>query len=103
LLLLGIAAEDAARKLTAEAVRRLEGVEMTAGGAPAVAYFMNYNGLDRYRRLGIVFVFDESTKQFHYAGATWREIVRRYPRSNEANEARRRLELLPSIFKDASE
>jgi hypothetical protein len=103
LLLLGTAAEDAARKLTAEAVRRLDEVEMKAGGAPARAYFMNYNGLDRYRRLGLVFIFDESRKQYHYAGASWREIVRRYPRSPEAKEARLHLDFLSSTFNEARE
>ena len=55
-----------------------------ANGAAAFSYFMNFNGLDRYRRLGIDFVFDAATKQYHYDGASWREIVRRYPRSAEA-------------------
>jgi hypothetical protein len=50
-----------------------------------------HNGLDRYRRQGIDFVFDEQAKQFHYDGAAWRELVRRYPRSAEATEARQRL------------
>lgn len=50
-----------------------------------------YRWLDRFRRQGIVFVFDRATKQFHYDGASWREIVRRYPQSNEAAEARKRL------------
>lgn len=91
LLLLGDAAEEAARKLTREALRRLDEDEMKASRAPTFSYFMNYNGLDRYRRLGIDFVFDEQAKQFHYDGAAWRELVRRYPRSNEAAEARQRL------------
>jgi hypothetical protein len=91
LLLLGEAADDAARTLTREAARRLDAREMAAGGAPPHTYFLNYSGLDRYRRHGVVFTFDGATKQFHYDGAAWREIVRRHPRSPEAGRARARL------------
>jgi hypothetical protein len=48
--------------------------------------------LDRYRRQGIVFTFDEPTRQFHYEGAAWREILRRFPATPEARTARRRLD-----------
>jgi len=65
---------------------------MSAGGAPAASYFLNYNGLDRYRRLGVVFDFDAASKSYRYDGAAFREILRRHPRSPEAAEARRRLE-----------
>src|SRR5438270_1108770 len=91
LLLFGDTSEEAAAKLTREAQRRLDAREMEAGGAPQASYFLNFNGLDRYRRQGVVFVFDRATKQFHYDGAGWREIVRRYPQSSEAAEARKRL------------
>jgi hypothetical protein len=94
LLIYGEAAERAAGRLSRDAVRRLDEKEMTAGGAPIFSYFLNYNGLDRYRRQGITFFFDRATKQFHYDGASWREIVRRYPRSPEAAEAQKRLDAL---------
>jgi hypothetical protein len=97
LMIYGEAAEKAAGKLSHEAVRRLSEKEMTAGGAPAFSYFLNFNGLDRYRRQGITFTFDRATKQFHYDGASWREVVRRYPRSPEAEEARKRLEALSAV------
>jgi hypothetical protein len=32
----------------------------------------------------------------HYDSASWREIVRRYPRSTEASQARQRLESFSS-------
>jgi hypothetical protein len=92
LMLYGEAAEEAASRLSRDAVRRLEEKEMAAGGAPVISYFMNYNGLDRYRRQDIVFNFDLSRKQFRYDGAAWREILQRYPRSREAEEARKRLD-----------
>jgi len=100
LLLLGNAAEEQAVKLSREAVRRLNEVSQliepsqggaTSSGAPEVTYFLNYTGLDRYNRQRVVFVFDRPTKRFHYDGAVWRELVRRYPRSPEAVEARERL------------
>ena len=94
LLLLGDAAEEAAEKLTREAARRLDAREMEAGGAGVWTYFLNFNGLDRYRRQGIVFTFDRATKRFHYDGAAWREILRRHPRSAEAADARKRLDAL---------
>ena len=92
LLLYGDAAEGAGGRLTRDAGRRLDGGEMKAGGAPEFSYFMNFNELDRYNRQGIRYVFDPATKQFRYDGAAWREIVRRYPKSPEAVEARKRLE-----------
>jgi hypothetical protein len=94
LMIYGEAAEEAAEKLSRDAARRLEEREMTANGAPLFSYFMNFNGLDRYNRQGITFVFDQQAKRFRYDGESWREVVRRYPRSPEATDARKRLESL---------
>ena len=94
LLLYGEAAEEAALKLSREAARRLDKREMTASGAPLFSYFMNYSGLDRYRRQGVVYTFDRTSQRFHYDGASWREIIRHHPRSPEAAEARKRLNAL---------
>ncbi|HVF49353.1 MAG TPA: hypothetical protein VNA19_04660 [Pyrinomonadaceae bacterium] len=91
LLIYGEAADAAAVRLSVEAARRLDAREMEAGGAPAHSYFMNYNGLDRYRKQGVGFTFDAAAKRFRYDGAAWRELVRRYPRSPEAASARARL------------
>lgn len=94
LIIYGEAAEEAAAKLSRDAARRLEEREMTANGAPVFSYFMNFNGLDRFNRAGVKFVFDSAVKRFYYDGAAWREILQRYPRSPEADEARKRLESL---------
>jgi hypothetical protein len=94
LLALGNAAEEAAAQLSREATRRFERREIPTDGAPEHSYYMNYNGLDRYNRQGVTFTFDASAKQFHYDGAAWREIVRKYPDSPEAAEAKKRLEKL---------
>jgi len=83
LLLFGEAAEDAAGRLTRDAVRRL--------GEQDFTYYLNYTSLDRYNRQGIRFTFDRMTKQFHYDGAAWKELVRRYPKSPQAKHAEERL------------
>lgn len=91
LLLFGDAAEQAGVKLSHDAARRLNVEEMQANDAPVYSYSLNYRGLDRYSRQGIRFVFDPEQRKFHYVGTSWREIIRRYPRSPEAAEARARL------------
>ena len=88
------AAEGVAGLLSRDASRRLNAKEMNGGGAPLHSYYLNFNGLDRYNRHGITFIFDGATKRFHYDGAAWRELVHRYPRSPQAAEARKRLEAL---------
>ena len=92
LLVYSQAAEDIAGRLSREAMRRLDEKEMNAGGAPLHSYFLNYNGLDRYNRQGVTFVFDAREKILRYDGEGWQELVHRYPRSPEAAEARKRLE-----------
>ena len=94
LLALGDAAEEAAAQLSREATRRFERREIPTDGAPEFCYYLNYNGLDRYNRQSVIFTFERAAKRFHYDGAVWREIVRRYPDSPEAAEARKRLEKL---------
>jgi hypothetical protein len=91
LLIYSQAAEDIAGRLSREAARRLDDKEISAGGAPLFSYFLNYNGLDRYNRQGVTFVFDAREKRFYYDGEGWQELVHRYPRSPEAVEARKRL------------
>lgn len=93
LLLFGDAAEQAAVKLSNDAWRRLDAREMQANDAPIFSYSLNYAGLDRYNRQGVRFAFDRNQRKFHYEGASWREILRRYPRNPEAAEARQRLAL----------
>jgi len=94
LLLFGDLAEETALKLSTEATRRLDRREMAASGAPLHSFYLNYVSLDRYRRLGINFVFNSSTKLFHYDGAVWREIIKNFPKSAEAFEAQKRLDSL---------
>jgi hypothetical protein len=90
LLMLGDAAEAVSEKLTRDASKRIRPSEV----APESSYFLNFSGLDRYNRQGVGFVFEPSTKRLHYDGASWREIVRRFPKSPQANEASERLRKL---------
>ena len=92
LMIYALAAEEAAVHLSRDASRRLDEREMSAGGAPMFSYFLNYNGLDRYNRQGITFIFNAREKSFRYDDEGWREIVYRYPKSSQAIEARKRLE-----------
>jgi hypothetical protein len=99
LLLFGDLVEETALKISTEAARRLSRREMAASGAPLHSFFLNYASLDRYRRLGIVYLFNPRVKNYHYDGAAWREIVEKYPLAPEAAEARRRLEALKEKMK----
>lgn len=94
LLLFGDLCEEIAATLSKNATRRLDRREMAASGAPLHSFYLNFVSLDRYRKLGIVFFFNASTKNYHYNGESWEELVKKYPKSNEAAEAQKRLEEL---------
>jgi hypothetical protein len=94
LLLFGDLLEMGAGRLSREAGSRLNRKEMAASGAPLHSFYLNYVGLDRYRRLGIGYLFNSSTRQFHYDGASWKEIITKFSASAEADEARKRLAAL---------
>lgn len=94
LLLLGDLAEENAVKISTEATRRLDRREMAATSAPLHSFYLNYSGLDRFRRIGIDFLFNSATKSFHYDGANWKEITDKFPKSAEAEEAQKRLDSL---------
>lgn len=94
LLLFGDLLEETALKLSKDAASRLNRREMAASAAPMHSYFLNFVALDRYRKLGILFLFNPATKSFHYDGAGWREIVKKHPTLLEAAEAQKRLDSL---------
>lgn len=91
LLMLGDAAEQLSAKLSQEAERRTK----DRASAPESSFFLNYAGLDRYNRQNVGFIFDERSRRLRYDGSAWRELIGRYPRSREAQEARTRLSQLP--------
>ncbi len=93
LLALGQAAEHAAEKLSRDADRRL-GDDLPGGGVSKRDFVLSFNGLDRFNRAGVTFDYDEARDRIVYDGAAYRELLRRYPRSAEAEPARARLDKL---------
>jgi hypothetical protein len=94
LLLYGDLLEEAAAKLSRDANSRLNRRDVKASGAPLYSYYLNFNMLDRYRKIGVTFLLNTSTRTFHYNGASWREIIRKFPGSPESSEAQKRLDSL---------
>lgn len=94
LLLLGDLMEEVALKLSGEAAKKLDRREMAASGAPLHSFYLNYTSLDRYRKINVNFLFNSGAKLFHYDGASWREIVEKFPQAAEVVEARKRLDSL---------
>jgi hypothetical protein len=103
LLLLGDLAEEAAGKLSRDATRQLDKREMSASGAPLQSFYLSHSSLDRYRKIGINFWFNPETKQFHYDGSNWREIITKFPNAGEADEARKRLAVLEEKMQKRNE
>ena len=94
LLLYGDLLEEVAAKLSKDATSRLSRKEMAASAAPLHSYYLNFVSLDRYRKLGVIFLFNSAIRQFHYDGTSWKEIVAKFPASPEAVEAKKRLNSL---------
>ena len=94
LLLFGDLLEEVATKLSKDANSKLKRSEMAASAAPLHSYYLNFVSLDRYRKLGILFLFNSTTRQFHYDGASWKEITAKFGGSPEADEAKKRLDSL---------
>ena len=97
LMILGETAEGAAERLSRDAKRRV-GDDDPDTGLNAVLtrrdFILNYVGLDRYNRIGVMFDYDAASDRIIYDGAAYRDLARRYPRSDEAQVARKRLEML---------
>ena len=96
LLLFGDLLEETAGRLSRDAGSRLSRKEMAATGAPLHSYYLNFVSLDRYRKLGVLYQFNASTRQYHYDGSSWKEILAKFPESPEAIEATKRLNSLRS-------
>lgn len=94
LLLFGDLLEEVAAKISRDANNKLKRAEMAASAAPMHSYFLNYVSLDRYRKIGIIFLFNSSAKAFHYDGVGWKEIISKFSTSVEAFEAQKRLDSL---------
>jgi len=92
LLLFGDLCQETAIRLSKEATSRLDRREMAASAAPLHSYYLNYVGLDRYRKLGITFKFNSTTKLYYYEGGSWVELAEKFPSTPEATEAKKRLD-----------
>ncbi|HKP88269.1 MAG TPA: hypothetical protein VJZ26_19345 [Blastocatellia bacterium] len=91
-LAIGEEADHAAATLTRNARRRLKALGGGNGNASLRDYYLNDAGLDRYSRLYVAFDFKDSTSEYAYDGRAYREIIRRFPNSEEARIARARLD-----------
>lgn len=94
LLLYGDLIEEQAAEISARAAETLNRREMAAASAPLHSFYLNFGDLDKYRRLGIRFLFNANTAVLHYNGDSWFEITRRFPESAESIEARSRINAL---------
>lgn len=94
LLLIGEEAERTAASLSQHARRRLKSLDEEKSAVNVEAFYLNDPGLDRYSRLGVAFRFDASQTVYAYDGKAYRDLLRRYPQSAEAEAARRHLESL---------
>ncbi len=104
LLLFGDLVERTAAKLAKSASGQISRGYIAAGGAPPESYYLNFVSLDRYRKLGIIFKFNPATRMYHYDGASWRELVHKFPASPYAAEGTKRLEKLKiSLERKAAE
>jgi hypothetical protein len=103
LLLMGDILEELAVKVSKDAGRKLDRREMAASGAPLHSFYLSYNSLDRYRKLGIGFLFNVDTKTIHYDGAGWKEIIENFPKSSESPEAQKRVIELTNKMKETSQ
>jgi len=103
LLLFGDLLEELAiNKLSKDANSRLKRGEMAASGAPLHSFYLNFVSLDRYRKLGITFLFNPTDRKYHYDGASWREIVAKFPAATETAEAKKRLDSLSAKMATAA-
>ncbi|MCB1023229.1 MAG: hypothetical protein KDB79_02490 [Acidobacteria bacterium] len=65
-LLLGDLIEEESLIISKLASTKFHRLEITASGAPLLGFYLSYSGLDRYGRRGIRFLFNLSTRSFHY-------------------------------------
>jgi hypothetical protein len=89
LLALGEEADRAAAALTSRSSRRTTRTEERLFGVNERVLFLTDPRLDRYSRAGVS--FDYNAGEYLYDGKAYREIVARYPSSDAAATANRRL------------
>jgi hypothetical protein len=90
LLAMAEEASHASASLSQNARKRLKDIDVHSDDLKY--YYLSDTGLDRYSRLGIAFDFKPSTAEYIYDGKAYRELVKRFPRSPEAEQARKQLD-----------
>ena len=82
LMIIAEAATRVAQRLTRDARRRagLRESDSPVSITERRAIFLNFNGLDRYNRLGVLFDYDAGEDRLVYDGAALHTLRRRYPR-----------------------
>jgi hypothetical protein len=88
--LFGQEADRLAQTLSQRAQRRLASVSMS--GTNLRDYYLSDVGLDRFSKLGVIFNYDDSRGEYVYDGKVYRELIKRFPHTDEAKLARQRLE-----------
>jgi hypothetical protein len=99
LLIAGKEADKAATALGRRAQKRLKDA---TGPITSRELYLNDPGLDRYSRLLVNFNFNEETGRYAYDGHAYREILKRFPASDEATRARATLERASGLQARAS-
>lgn len=92
LLALAEEAEHAATSLNRSADRRLKNLSAEATNYQLRDFYLSDTGLDRYSRLRVHFDFVDNHSEYVYDGQAYREIIKQFPKSEEAAVARKHLE-----------
>ena len=92
LLLFGEEMERVTQTLSRNASRRLKNLPDTVATNRRRDYYLSDSGLDRYSKLGARFTYAEKTGEYLYDGQAYRDLLKRFPRSQQAEAARRHLE-----------
>ncbi len=89
-------AEDAARTaslLNRTAQKQPKKLDEENGRASLRDFYLSDASLDRYTRLGVHFDYLEKSGKYLYDGQAHRDLLKRYPNSEQAAQARRQLEI----------
>ena len=86
-------AERIASLLNRTAQKHLKTLDKENDRASLRDYYLSDASLDRYTRLGVHFDYLAKRGEYLYDGQAHRDLVKRFPKSEEAAEARKQLEI----------
>jgi hypothetical protein len=93
MLLFGEDAERAAALLSRSAHRQAKRLDDGQTGVSLRDFYLSDASLDRYSRLGVHFDYLEKSAEYLYDGQIHRQLLQRYPKSEQAAQARRQLQI----------